>query len=51
MVPLGLPVVPEVNAISATSSFEVSTFSKSGAWRRMRSSSSAEAPGWPEPLK
>ena len=51
MVPLGLPVVPEVNAISATSSFAVSTFSNSGAARRMRSSSSAATPGWPEPSK
>jgi hypothetical protein len=48
---LGLPVVPEVNAISATSSLEVSTLAKSGAARRMRSSSSAETPDLPEPSK
>jgi hypothetical protein len=51
MVPLGLPVVPEVKAISTVWSREVSRFSKSAGLPAMRSSSSAPAPGSPEPLK
>jgi hypothetical protein len=42
-VPLGTPVVPEVNAISATSSALVSTLRKSSALRAARASSPAAA--------
>ena len=47
IVPFGRPVVPEVKAISATSSLAVSRLANSGALRRMRCSSSAPAPGVP----
>ena len=51
MVPLGLPVVPEVKAISTMSSAAVSRLAKSVGFCAMRRSSSALAPGAPEPLK
>ena len=51
MVPLGWPVVPEVKAMSATSSLAVSTFSKSEDLAPALSSSSAPPPASPEPLK
>ena len=51
MVPFGLPVVPEVKAISTVSSAAVRTFSKVTGFADIRRSSSAPAPGSPEPLK